>query len=59
MKILSLSVCLILITLSGSAQKQLSAKIDVDFRNADIVSIVTEIEKQAEVKFYLDPSQFA
>ena len=58
MKILSLSVCLILITLSGSAQKQLSAKIDVDFRNADIVSIVTEIEKQAEVKFYLDPSQF-
>jgi hypothetical protein len=53
-----LSALFFLSVLNASGQTSPTTKVNVDFTNADINTIVTYLEKQADVQFYFDPAQF-
>ncbi|MBL7696802.1 MAG: carboxypeptidase-like regulatory domain-containing protein [Chitinophagaceae bacterium] len=59
MKLLLVSALLVLSVVGATGQTILSSKVNVDFRNADINTIATKLEQQADIKFYFDdPVQF-
>jgi hypothetical protein len=55
---LFLLLILILFASGAVAQNALARKVNVDFSNANINAIVTNLEQQAGVNFYFDPIQF-
>src|SRR3569832_1182277 len=58
MKPLLLFVCAILSFVIASAQKKPPTKVNIDVKNGDINSIATQLEKQADIKFFFDPEDF-
>jgi hypothetical protein len=58
MKLLATSLLLQFLVLSGWSQDVLSSRVSVDFNNARITTIASELEKQVNVKFYFDPRHF-